>query len=178
MTKSSKVISIIVGILLVFAGIWAFVSPLVAFIAIEYVCAAVLIVTGIASIINYVQIRKTELASGWPLFDGILSILCGLIFCFSRYNEAIFAISVSVALGIWLMFMGISQCSMSMKLKSAGTSGWGWITALGVISIICSITVFVKPIGAAIGTSTFLLGFLLIVAGISFFSRCFVKKSD
>ena len=177
MKTSSKLFCGVGGVLLILAGIWAFVSPLKAFIALEYFCGAMLMVTGVLSIASYFSERKSGKASGWDLFNAIISVVCGIIFCFSKYNEGLFAISISITLGMWLMMMGISQCSKSMQLKKAGSHGWGFVTALGVISIICSISVFIHPIASAIGTQTFLMGFLFVIGGISLISNCFVKKA-
>lgn len=177
MKTSTKIFFAIGGILLILAGIWAFFSPLNAFIALEYFSGAILIITGALSVASYFSERKGGKASGWNLFNAIISIVCGLIFCFSKYSTGIFAITISITLGMWLMMMGISQCSKSMQLKNAGAGGWGFVTALGVISILCSITVFVHPISSAIGTQTFLMGILFIIGGISLLSNCFVKKS-
>lgn len=175
MKKSIKILSCVVGILLILAGVWAFVSPLKAFIAVQYICAISLIVSGIINIINYFELRMTPFLSAWPLFEGIISIVCGLYFCFAESGSAVFALSISAALGIWLMFTGVSQCSMSMKMRAFGASGWGFMTALGIISIICSLTAFFNPVSTAIGTDSFIMGFLLIVGGVTFISRCFTK---
>lgn len=176
MKTSTKVLSVIAGILLITAGIWSFFSPFKAFIALEIVCGILLIVTGIIRVTSYFIQKKDEFCSGWVLFEGIISILCGAVFCFSQYSVEIFAITISVALGIWLMFMGVSQCSLSMQLKSLGTKGWGWITALGIICIICSISSFFHPVIAAVGTQSFLMGFLFITGGISLISNCLTRK--
>lgn len=175
MKTSTKIFSAIGGVLLIIAGIWSLFQPFKAFIAFQYVTGAILIITGILSLAGYFSERKSGNASGWIIFDGIISILCGIIFLFSKYNVGIFAVTVSVTLGMWLLMLGISQCSKSMQLKKLGSGGWGWLTALGIISIICSLCVFIHPISSAIGTEPLLMGFLFIVGGVTLFSNCFAR---
>lgn len=175
MKTSTKVLNCIVGVLLIIAGIWAFASPQKAFVAVQYICGAALIVSGIIDIVNYFRMKTSPFVGAWPLFEGIVSIVCGAYFCFAQSGSFVFALSISVALGIWLMFTGISQCNMSMKMRVLGYTRWRLMTVLGVISIVCSLIAFFNPVSTAVGADSFVLGLLLTVGGVSFVSRCFTK---
>lgn len=174
----TKVLWAIAGIALILAGCMAFFNPLAAFLVFEYICGGALILSGVLSIIAYIATNKVMLGAGWVLADGIISLLLGLLICFSRYNDQIFSITISMALGLWLMFSGVSETSRSFDLKKLGAKGWGWLTAWGIICIICAVSIFCTPITSAIGITSFIEGIALILGGIAVMSRCLTRDIE
>ena len=173
-----KVLWVIAGIVLILGGCAAFFNPLSAYVVTEVIFGAALIISGIVSIIAYARTSKVMMGAGWVLADGILSLILGALICFSRYNEGLFAITISTFLGLWLLFSGSSETIRSFDLHKLGAKGWGWLTAWGIICILGGIAVFCNPVITAVGTTSFLSGFILIAGGIAAITRCFTKDIE
>lgn len=178
MSAFTKVLWIIAGAGLILAGCMAFYNPFVAFLVFEYVCGGALILSGVLGIVAYIATNKIMLGAGWVLADALLSLILGIMICFGKYNDQIFSLTISVAIGLWLMFSGISQTTRSFDLKKLGASGWGFMTAWGIICILCSICVFCTPLTSAIGITSFVTGISLILGGISVISRCLTRDIE
>lgn len=173
-----KVLWVIAGIVLILGGCAAFFKPFKAFVVTEVILGAALIISGIVSIIAYIRTQKHMLGAGWILAEGILSLILGLLICFSKYSNGLFAITVSTFLGLWLLFSGVSQMIRSFDLHKLGAHGWGWITAWGIICIIGGVAVFCNPVITAVGTASFLSGIVLILGGIAALARCLTRDIE
>lgn len=173
-----KVLWVISGIVLILGGCVAFFNPFKAFVVTEVIFGAALIISGILSIIAYIRTQKYMLGAGWVLADGILSLILGLLICFSNYSDGLFAITVSTFLGLWLLFSGISQTIRSCDLHKLGAHGWGWLTAWGIICIFGGVAVFCNPVITAVGTTSFLSGIILILGGVAALTRCLTRDIE
>lgn len=178
MNKFLKVLWVIMGVLIIVGGVAFFFNPLSAFVITEVIVGSILMCVGVISIIAYATTQKVMLGAGWVLAEGILSLLIGFLICFSGKSEAIFAITISMALGLWLLFSGISQISRSMDLHKLGAKGWGWITAWGIICVLAALSFFCTPIASAIGTVGYLSGFVMIIGGIGVITRCLARDIE
>lgn len=173
-----KVLWIISAILLILGGVIFFYNPLPAFIFTEYVVGGVLVLSGILNIIAYIRTHKVMLGGGWILAEGVLSLVLGALIFFSKYNEALFAITLSVSLGVWLLVSGISNFSRSVDLHKLGAKGWGWLTFWGIICIIAAVAFFCHPVAAAVGSVGWMTGFVMILGGISALVKCLARDIE
>lgn len=183
-----KVLWVIAGAALILGGCFAFASPLASLHIFQVICGSVLLVTGIISIIAYCASHRIMLGAGWILAEGIMSALMGGLILVAKFtggiihseyvSSAVFSIFFAMIIAFWLMFSGVNQLTRSFDLHKLGARGWGWGTIWGIICILGAIAVFCSPIVAAVGTITFLLGFALIVGGISVLSRCFSRDIE
>lgn len=107
-------------------------------------------------------INGRELASkwGWFMAMGILLLVVGVI---AAFTLPFATTAVTIYIGIMMLFGGAIQTVHAFSVKSWGRFFY-WLIA-GLLYTIGAIVCLVEPILAA-AFFTFLLGFLLIVAGV------------
>ena len=159
----SRVLWIIIGVLLVLAGVICFIDPGVALEAISLYLGISMLVSGILDVVVYAHGRQHMIGAGWILADGILTILLSL---FLLLNQTITMLSLPYIFGMWLLFSGVGRIVNSLDLHRLGVKGWGWLTALGILLTVAGFLAFVAPVTQlfAIGV---LSGVLLILQGIT-----------
>lgn len=186
MKKFVKVLWIIEGVALIIGGCCAFFNPMAGFMTFQGICAISLLISGISSILAYIASHRVLLGAGWILSEGIITTILGALLLTALFYDGIiakeimasFAVVLSVILALWLAFYGVTHLTRSFDLHKLGASGWGWGTIWGIICIVCAIAVFCKPVVSAIGTTSFIMGLILIIGGISSISRCLTRDIE
>ena len=94
-------------------GIYMLMNPLVAVASLTLVLAVFLLIEGVVEIFFYFRLRKVRHA-GWVLFDGIITLILGLLIWTRWPSSSIWVIGTLV--GISLIFSGISRIMLSMAV--------------------------------------------------------------
>lgn len=134
---------LILGILFIICGIWAFQSPLATFLALSILFSVSFIVSGIADIAFSTANTKTLNGWGWYLVGGLMSLLLGI------YLVVYPGLSMSIlpfVVGFTLLFRSFLLLGFSFELKELGVKNWGWITAMSVLGIIFCFLLLANPI--------------------------------
>ena len=155
---------LILGILLLAGGIWIIFTPATGYVALVVLFVVLLLVSGIFQIIFSISNQKELSGWGWYLAGGILEFLIG-IFLWSRPDIAIGVLTVVV--GLWILFRGVSIIAISTDLKGMDVKGWGWLMALGILMAILS---FMMILNIRFGAKTvvFFTGFAMIFMGVAY----------
>ncbi len=155
----NKPLGIVVGIIMIIVGILILSTPIISFIAINYLATICFVIYGIYLIVSYFKTQK-EKRDGWMIANGIIFLVLGILLLFSGIIET--ALTFGFILGFLAMFGGISQ------LASLGTveHGKGWVIASGIINIILAIVMFSAPILGILAIE-WIVSIYLIVGGIS-----------
>ena len=77
--KLVKVLSVILGILMIIGGLYCLFNPALTYLGIGYVIGVAMLLDAIARIHAWWQYRKNGDADGWMLAGGILSCIFGLV---------------------------------------------------------------------------------------------------
>ena len=105
---------LLLGLVYGFAGIYMLMHPLLGVVSLTLVLAIFLLVEGVVEIALYFNIRKVP-NSGWVLFDGIITLILGLLVWANWPSASAWVIGVLV--GISLMFSGISRFMLSLAIR-------------------------------------------------------------
>jgi uncharacterized membrane protein HdeD (DUF308 family) len=97
-----------------FAGIYMLMHPLLGLVSLTLVLAVFLLVEGVIEIVLYFNIRKIR-NSGWVLFDGIITLILGLLIWANWPSASAWVVGVLV--GISLMFSGVSRFMLSLAIR-------------------------------------------------------------
>ena len=97
-----------------FAGIYMLMHPLLGLVSLTLVLAVFLFVEGVIEIVLYFNIRKVP-NSGWVLFDGIITLILGLLIWANWPSASAWVVGTLV--GISLMFSGISRFMLSLAIR-------------------------------------------------------------
>jgi uncharacterized membrane protein HdeD (DUF308 family) len=99
------------------AGIYMLMNPLLGVLSLTLVLAVFLLFEGILEIALYFGIRRVP-HSGWVLFDGIVTLILGILIWAQWPSSSVWLIGTLV--GISLMFSGISRFMLAMAVRDTG----------------------------------------------------------
>ncbi len=158
------------GICLMILGMYLIFNPLVALNYIAISLAIIILIQGIAGIIDYSNFKDTS-GKGWDLFSAILNTIFGILILFSPLNMVLTAM-LPIMFGIWVMIKGLIQCIESIHLNKIGSEIWGYVLTFGILNFLLGILMLVNPLIPAF-TLAFYIGMGFIVTGLS---SIFVRK--
>jgi len=139
------------GILMVVAGFLALVYPLIASVAIVYLLAWILIVSGVVQGIGLIGARQVP--HFWlQLISVVIAIVVGLLLL--RQPESGLVV-FSVLLIVYFMVEGMAKVIFALTIKPF--PNWGWMLGAGIVSILLAVYLWANLAVA----SEFLLGILL-----------------
>jgi uncharacterized membrane protein HdeD (DUF308 family) len=113
------VYQILIGLLYAIGGFYCLTHPFLAISALTLMLAAVVLAGGILEIISYFQL-KGETASGWLLFNGILSLLLGGMIWFHWPSSSVWAIGTLV--GVKLLMTGVTRLMFGLATRRFAVS--------------------------------------------------------
>jgi len=110
---------LIVGLILVGAGIWVFATPLKSYLALTLIFSVSFIITGIIEILFAVTNRKELNNWGLSLIFGSLCLIFGIHLIL---NPEISMTTLPYYVGFVVLFRSINAVSSSFDLKKSGVS--------------------------------------------------------
>ncbi|MFC3198134.1 HdeD family acid-resistance protein [Parapedobacter deserti] len=136
-------LTLIIGILYLILGIWAFITPLSSFLAMTVFLSAGILIIGIAELVYAIANRKRLDNWGWSLIGGILNLVIGV---YLLSNPGLSALMLSVFIGLWLLFRSVMAIINAFEIKRMGTRKWGWVLATGILGVLFSALLLWNPI--------------------------------
>jgi len=156
-------ILLIVGLIFLGAGIYAFLSPAESFLALSLLFAWSFLISGAIEIAFSISNREELENWGWTLIFGVITFLVGLLLL---ARPEITMITLSLSLGFLVLFRSIGAISFALDLKNYDdNSGWGNLLALGILGVLFSFLLLWNPAFAG-STIVFWTGLALVIAGI------------
>ncbi len=159
--RKSSLLYIVQGVLLVAAGIFALLYPLFASAALAAIIGWLLIVSGVIQGIGLVGARHA------PHFAlQLLSVAIGILLGVLLLLDPAQAVGLlSVLLIVFLLLGGGAKIMFALTVRPE--SGWGWVLAGGLASLVLAVYMIVRfPVAAGWVLGLF-LGISLIAEGAS-----------
>jgi len=151
---------LIAGILAIILGFTALFSPVDSFGTLSTIGVIVLIASGVVKAINVIKNRNEIPAWGWNLIAALLYVLLGILILSLPFGKDLL---LAFMAGFAVTFEGINQIFNAFALKQVEGSGWGWVLALGIITIILGISLISSPIfSMAFVVYFFAFGFIFV----------------
>ena len=180
-----KVISVILGVLMIIAGVYCFFTPVETSTVIPLVLGIVMVGDGIARIVTWFDIRDIVRQSAWVLVSAVVSLIFGLMLMFSPVLQMSIGVVVILLTGWWILALGIIRIVhafhlLNIKREYEGFgfgeiigSNWWIALILGILLTIFGLIVILNPmlglgvIGVLVGCSVITAGINLIYLGCS-----------
>ena len=108
------VLEVILGLIYIFAGIYLLVHPVGGLLVLTIFLASFLIVYGIFALVLAFQMRPLR-GWGWVLFDGIITILLGVLIWAHWPLNAEWV--VGTLFGISILMSGVTRLMMSLAIR-------------------------------------------------------------
>jgi uncharacterized membrane protein HdeD (DUF308 family) len=139
------------GVLMVVAGLLALIYPLIASVAIVFLLAWILIVSGILQGIGLIGAK--DVPHYWlQLISAVLAILIGVLLL--RQPESGLLV-MTVLLIVFFMVEGIAKIIFALSIRPF--PNWGWVLGSGLVGILLALVLWANmPV-----SSEWLLGVLL-----------------
>lgn len=102
---------ILAGVVFVIGGYYMLTHPQLALSTLTLVLAAVILAAGVCEIITYFRLRS-EQASGWILFNGIIALILGALIWLHWPSSSVWAIGTLV--GVNLLLTGITRLMVGL----------------------------------------------------------------
>jgi uncharacterized membrane protein HdeD (DUF308 family) len=160
------------GVFAIIFGLIALFAPRIALLAFILVFAVYALVNGIIAVYTAIQERGSLSRWGWVLFEGILSIIAGIV---AIVYPGLTALVLLYIVASWAIVTGILEIVAAFAIR--GFASREWMLALaGILSIIFGIILFIRP-GAGLLSILWLVGIYAIVYGILFIVRAFQLRA-
>ncbi|MBQ2687964.1 MAG: hypothetical protein IJF52_04975 [Clostridia bacterium] len=177
MKKTLNIFWIISAVFLALGALWGVITNLSEVMDKVTVSGIALIIFGVISVLAAFTAGLKSAGSGWLLFDGIISFICGLAAVFWYVDATLFMVDLIYILGIWLILLGVSQVSRASRLGKA-SAGKILMKITGYLGVLGGMTLFVRPVYELMPFSQYGMSFLLITASIMVIFRSFAKQTS
>lgn len=166
--KSGWIVAL--GVVYVIAGVIALGSVMFATVVTVFVVGVMMLIAGVAEVINAFQIKTWGKFLFWLLL-GALYIVAG----FLTFENPLFAAAVlTLLLGFSLIASGIMRIVLGFSMRH-GTP-WLWVALSGVVTLLLGLIIVVHWPVSGLYVLGLLLGIDLVVAGISWIGVGFGLK--
>lgn len=166
--KSGWIVAL--GVVYVIAGVIALGSVMFATVVTVFVVGVMMLIAGVAEVINAFQIKTWGKFLFWLLL-GALYIVAG----FLTFENPLFAAAVlTLLLGFSLIASGIMRIVLGFSMRH-GTP-WLWVALSGVVTLLLGLIIVVHWPVSGLYVLGLLLGIDLVVAGISWIGIGFGLK--
>ncbi len=177
MRTSFKIVSVILGILMIVSGIYCLATPGITFLAVGWIIGFNMIADAIGNIITWKDREDEGMADGWTLAGAIVSLIFGIVLLGSNAMQFSVNLFVAYMAAIWLIVIGILRLIRSSRLhqfhKTFDTNviakRW-WVVMLnGILLIVLGILSMMNPSITAFAIGT-MMGLNVLFAGINLIS--------
>jgi uncharacterized membrane protein HdeD (DUF308 family) len=147
------------GVLMVVAGVLALVYPLLASVAMVYLLAWILIISGVLQGIGLIGAR--DVPHYWlQLISVVLAIVIGVLLLNQPESGLLV---MTVLLIVFFMVEGISKIIFALTIRPF--PNWGWVLASGLVGIVLAVYLWANMPIASEWVLGILLGIMLVSEG-------------
>ncbi|MDR2083389.1 MAG: DUF308 domain-containing protein [Bacteroidales bacterium] len=155
-------LALIAGIVLIALGIWVLFTPSEAYVSLAILFSISFLIIGIIDIVFSISNKDEIDGWGWTLASGILGVILGIIL---MIHPVISFTTLPLFVGFLIVFRSIYLIGLSIDLRQYRISGWGYLLALSIITLILGIILLFNPMLSALTLVVF-TGVGFIVMGI------------
>ena len=152
------------GIAAIVFGILAFVWPKITLLTLVWLYGAYAFINGVVALVQAFTGPKEGRRTGALVFQGIISIVVGVI---AFFVPGITALALLLLIAAWAIVSGIFEIVTAVRLRKVISHEWLMIGA-GILSVVFGILLMLQPaVGAVamiwwIGGFAIVFGFLLV----------------
>ena len=145
-------------------GIIALFWPPAAIAALVAVFGAYALVDGILNLVAAVRAGRSGQRWGALLFEGIVSLVVGLL---TLFFPGVTALALVLFVGAWSLITGVAEVVAAIKLRTMIEGEW-LLALSGVLSIAFGILLFISPLIGAIAIAIWIGAYALVFGALLF----------
>lgn len=167
-----KVLTIILGVLLIIGGLACMFTPLMTVLAMGYILGIFLFIYGIAGIVRAISERGGALV----IVISILAILVGLYAMVRPGGTLALDAMILIIIGVWIILQGIMSIVVAIQRKKLGGKCIGGVI-IGIIGIVIGVYCFAHPAVLAVATGI-LIGLFFAQSGFDLIALASMAPSE
>lgn len=144
--KKETIINLITTVVFLIIGVILYASPVKTISVMTYFIEALLIITGIITIINYIKVDVKHDVFSLGFVHGVVCILVAL---FLIVNPKIIATILPIVIGIWMVFGSLTRIQVAIKLSAWGSKTSIWYIIFAVLMFLIGIVCICNPFAAS-----------------------------
>ncbi|MBQ8161486.1 MAG: DUF308 domain-containing protein [Clostridia bacterium] len=177
MKTGYKILSAILGLLMMASGIYCLMTPGLTFMTVGWLIGCNMIADAAGNIITWKERKDEGMADGWTLAGAIASLAFGIVLLGSNALQLSVDMFVAYLAAAWLLVIGIMRFVRSMKLRrfhralntKIVAKRW-WVVMLnGIVLIALGILSLMNPTITAFAIGT-MMGLNILFAGVNLIS--------
>ena len=173
-SSGSKVLSIIMGVIVVVLGVWCVMTPVSTFGTVSWIAGFAMIIEGVGKIMSFFTEKKVGKPDVFLLVGGILSTVLGVVLLVSLGMRWAYDLFVAYLVACWVIVAGITNIVRAFNLRNLDGSraarslgsNWGWVLALGILLLVVGIWGFFNPVMVMVALG-WQIGFAVIAGGVN-----------
>ena len=150
------------GIIFVLMGIWTFMNPAEAYVALAFLFSISFIVSGLFESLFSITNRDVMDNWGWHLVVGILTLVVGFIMLI---RPEISMATLPFYIGFVVLFRSMGAIGIAIDLRNYGVKSWGNTLLIGVLGLLLGFILLWNPAFAGL-TAVMLTALALIISGL------------
>ena len=174
----NRVLNVLLGIVLVFCGIYLLMQPEATFMTLGLVAGIGLIVNAIVFVIFWFRFRETGIVGGFELVLAIVMGLLGIFIMYNGYAQVAVDWMILAFTSIGFLVGGVRLIVNAFKIRRLTQEGvntgfkWGWVLVGGILLVIAGVLGIMYPanLATAIG---FIIGLEIVFSGIAMIASGF-----
>lgn len=139
-------------------GIVALFWPPAAVVALVAVFGAYALVDGIFNLVAAVRAGRAGERWGWLVFEGIVSVLVGML---TLFFPAVTALALVLWVAAWSLVTGVAEVVAAIRLRKVIEGEW-LLALTGILSIAFGILLFISPLVGAIAIAIWIGAYSLV----------------
>jgi len=153
--------SLVLGVLLLIAGVVALLYPVIAAVAAALYVGWFALIAGVIAIAIAIKTRA-EAHFGWRVLVGVVYLALGVLLVANPLSGAA---SLALFIGALLAAAGVVEIALAFRLRPH--KGWGWLLANGLTSIVLAVLIAIGwPLDSLVLIG-YLVGFQIIFCGVA-----------
>ena len=164
---------LIVGILVIIAGILVFVFPVQSYMTLGILFGVLMLLSGAAQLVIASSSGNYLMMKGYVVIGGVIDLLLGIFLCI---YPGVTMVLLPIFLGIWMLYHSFMIIAFGGDLDTFDVGGQGLVVGSGILLLILSILILMNPFSAGIAAVVVLTGVGLVVFGIILMMLAFKLK--
>lgn len=161
------------SLLFLIFGIFLFVKPKMANSLIGYLVGAIVLISGISSIISYITSKSEFKYMNFQLIYGIITTIAGMLIIFNPLAISSF---ITIGVGIWMLINGIMKINTSLFLKNRKEETWSILMFIGILILLSGLLLIFNPFKGTMVVTQVLGVFAIIYAILDTMNLLLIKK--
>lgn len=153
---------LLLGLVFLACGTTAVLIPVASTTAAGLVLGAVLVIVGIAKIVQAFETREWP-GFVWQLLGGGVEIVGGILIYFNPLKGAV---AITLLIAIVFVVLGVSQIGCALRVRR--TRGWLWLLLSGVVALAVSLVLVLKFPHVRDFEAGVVAGISLVVSGLAY----------